>query len=214
VVHRARSELAQPRTRPAALGRRIFLIRHADASSGSKDPDGGRHLTDLGRRQAQALARRIAHWQVDVILCSDKHRARETAAAIHAFHPDIPMIVDATFREASRRRVTAHERGDPEEADLPERLRAAWEKAVSTAHEVTLLVAHNGLIKYFLGRTINSAGVLKPRFHCTETGITGIQLRPQGPLLEFFNDTHHLTPELVTPGSKVPWMEKALRRRE
>lgn len=207
----ARSELEEPRV----LGPRVFLIRHADASDGSKDrsSDRGRHLTALGQRQATALARRLAYWQVDAILCSDMHRARETAAAIHSFHPDVPLIVDALFREASRRKVTAYERGDPEEADLPERLKAAWDRVVSTTYEVTLLVAHNGLIKYFLGRTINSEGVLKPRFHCTETGITGVQIRPQGPLLEFFNDTHHLTPELVTPGAKAPWIEDMVRRR-
>jgi len=103
--------------------------------------------------------------------------------------------------------VEAHAKGDPDHGDLLERLQAAWDRLTTLAAEATVLVAHNGLIKYFLGRTIRAEGVLKPRFHCTETGITCLRLRPQGPLLEFFNDTHHLTPELVTPGSKEPWIE-------
>jgi broad specificity phosphatase PhoE len=200
------------RDRPEVLGRRLFLIRHGDASDGPKDGDLGRHLTDLGQRQVTALAQRIASWQVDAILCSDKHRARETAAAIHQFHPDIPLIVDPILREVSRGRVTAYERGDPEEADLPDRLKAAWDLVLSTPYEIKVVVVHNGLIKYFLGRTINSEGVLKPRFHCTETGITGIQLRSRGPLLEFFNDTHHLTEEIATPGPKTPWIETGRQR--
>ena len=195
---------------PEIRGPRVFLIRHADASEGKRDGDGGRHLTPLGQRQAVALARRLAHWRVDAILCSDKHRARETAAAIHRYHPSVPLVEDQTFREASRRLVQAHASGDPAHGDLLERLQAAWERLITLASDVTVLVAHNGLIKYFLGRIVRAEGVLKPRFHCTETGITGIRLRPQGPLLEFFNDTHHLTPDLVTPGSKVPWIEGAV----
>ena len=203
----------EPLARPEILGPRLFLIRHADASVGQKDGDGGRHLTALGQRQAEALARRIASWQIDAIFCSDMHRAVETAEAIHGFHPDVPLIVDATFQEASRGRIERHAQGDPEQANLYERLKSAWEKILDPTYEVKVVVAHNGLIKYFLGRTINSEGVLKPHFHCTETGITGIQLRPKRPVLEFFNDTHHLTPELVTPGPKAPWLESAIRHR-
>src|SRR5688572_3647115 len=102
---------------PAAPGPRVFLIRHADASEGPKDPEYGRHLTPLGRRQAEALARRMARWRVDAILCSDKHRTQETAVAVRRFHPDASLTVDATFREASRGTFSAFERGDPERSE-------------------------------------------------------------------------------------------------
>src|SRR5262245_45934045 len=74
---------------------RVFLIRHAHAD-GPKDPDRGRHLSDVGRRQAEALARRMAAWQLDAIVCSDTYRALETASAVHALRPEIPLVVDAT----------------------------------------------------------------------------------------------------------------------
>ena len=185
---------------------RIFLIRHANASEGPRDGERGRHLTDLGRRQADALARRLAHWHVDRIHCSDKHRSHETAAAVHAFHPGIPLIADKTFREVSRRDLEGFESGDSEQDDLPERLETAWNGIISLSRGVSVVIAHNGLIKFILGRVIKCEGVLKPRFHCTETGITGIQMRPR-PLLDFFNDTHHLSEDLVTPGTKLPWIE-------
>jgi hypothetical protein len=86
---------------PRVPGHRVFLIRHADAKEGPKDPDRGMHLSAIGQRQAQALAKRLANWQIDAILSSDMHRAHETAAAVHSFHPDVPLIVDATFREVS-----------------------------------------------------------------------------------------------------------------
>lgn len=185
---------------------RVYLIRHADASVGAKDPGGGRHLTPLGQLQAAALARRIARWDVDAIVCSDKNRARETALAVHAFHRSVPLIVDATFREASRENIEAHVRGDPAQQDLFLRLETAWQRLLTFPYPATVLIAHTGVMKVLLGKVLKTVA-LKPRFHCTETGITGIRLMPNWPLLEFFNDTHHLTPELVTPRTKKPWIE-------
>jgi broad specificity phosphatase PhoE len=189
-------------------GPRVFLVRHAHAKEGPKDPEQGRHLSAIGERQAQALARRLAKWQIDAIVCSDLHRARETAAAVHAFHPNVPMIVDATFREVSAGTLAAFEQEEPGEAGLGERLDTAWEKVVNMPYRVTVLIIHNGLIKYLLGRTIKYEGSLKPRFHSAETGITAIQVKPKGQaLIQFFNDTHHLSPELVL--EKKPWLEDA-----
>ena len=193
---------------PEVTGRRIFLIRHADAGEGPRDHERGRHLTALGRRQAEALARRLAKWKVDAFICSDKHRSYETAIAVHRFHPGTPLLVDPVFREVSRRNVEAHERGDEDQIDLPDRLQAAWDRIATQTHDVTVAIVHSGLIKYFLGRIIKVEGMLKPRFHSTETGITCFQVRPNGPMLEFFNDTHHLTPEIVSPGPKAPWLER------
>jgi hypothetical protein len=48
---------------------------------------------------------------VDAIVCSDKHRSYETALAVHRFHPGVPLLVDAMFREVSRRNIEAHEGG-------------------------------------------------------------------------------------------------------
>ena len=196
-----------PEAAPQVACRRVFLVRHADALEGPRDHELGRHLTALGRRQADALARRLAKWKVDAIVCSDKHRSYETALAVHRFHPGVPLLVDAMFREVSRRNLEAHARGDEKQIDLPERLQAAWDRIATLTHEVTVAIVHSGLIKYFLGRIIKCEGMLKPRFHSTETGITCFQMRPQGPMLEFFNDTHHLTPETVSPGPKAPWLE-------
>ena len=36
----------------AEAGQKVFLIRHADASEGDRDPDHGRPLTEIGVRQA------------------------------------------------------------------------------------------------------------------------------------------------------------------
>jgi broad specificity phosphatase PhoE len=203
-----RSEPGREAARAEAPGPRVFLIRHADAKEGTRDPELGMHLSAIGQRQAQALARRMANWQIDAILCSDMHRARETALAVHSFHPKLPLIVDSTFRELSTGTLEAFERGELPQGGLTARLEASWEKIVTLPYRVAALITHNGLIKYLLGKTIKYEGSLKPRFHSAQTGITALQVRSKGrALIQFFNDAHHLTPELVR--DKMPWLEDA-----
>ncbi|HZG35201.1 MAG TPA: histidine phosphatase family protein [Gaiellaceae bacterium] len=59
---------------------RLFLARHAAAAPGH--PDELRPLTPEGREQARALADRLAHEAVEVVVVSPLLRARETGAAI------------------------------------------------------------------------------------------------------------------------------------
>jgi broad specificity phosphatase PhoE len=183
----------------------VFLIRHAEATEGDKDPDRGRHLTELGKLQAEALPRRAARWQVDAIFCSDMHRACETAAAISVHHPDAVCTVDPLFREISAGKV--EKELDAPDGALRARLDAAWQKVVTMPQPLTVIITHNGLIKYLLSRTMRWENELKPRFHSAHTGITALALRTKGrAALQFFNDTRHLTPELVAE-EKRPWLE-------
>ena len=185
--------------------RRVFLIRHAEATEGDKDPDRGRHLTELGKLQAEALAQRVARWQVDAIFCSDMYRACETAAAISFHHPGAVCTVDPVFREVSA--STVRRELDAPDGALRARLDAAWQKVVTMPQPLTVIITHNGLIKYLLSRTMRWENELKPRFHSAHTGITALALRTKGrAALQFFNDTRHLTPELVAE-EKRPWLE-------
>jgi broad specificity phosphatase PhoE len=188
---------------------RVFLIRHADASQGVKDPDLGRHLSPLGVRQAQAHAARVGRWQLDAIVCSDMHRCYETAAALRTYHPQVPLIVDATFREVSAGTVARATEASKLACDeLNARLERAWQQVVTMPYGVAVIVTHNGLIKYLIGRAINAGEALKPRFRSALAGITAIEAKSKGRAsLRFFNDTRHLTPDLLVPGRKMAWME-------
>ena len=184
--------------------RRVFLARHAEATEGDKDPDLGRHLTELGRLQAEALGLRAAHWQVDAIFCSDMHRSCETAAAISANHAGVVCTVDPVFREISRTRMEREL--DAPDGALRARMEAAWQKVITMPYPLTVIITHLGLIKYFISRTVRWESELKPRFHSAHTGITALALRTKGrATLQFFNDTRHLTPELVAD-EKRPWL--------
>jgi broad specificity phosphatase PhoE len=64
---------------------RWLLIRHGE-SQGNREwrLQGQREypVTERGRCQAQAMARRLAHWQIAAVYSSPLQRARETAAVI------------------------------------------------------------------------------------------------------------------------------------
>ena len=185
---------------------RVFLVRHADASEGDRDAGRGRHLTEIGRRQAAALAHRLAPWKVDAILCSDMFRAEETARAVRSHHAQADFIVDATFRELSASLV--EEQLDAPDGVLRTRLEAAWQAILTMPYPTSVVVTHNGLIKYLIGRAIRFQGELKPRFHSSHTGITGLAVEPEGKArIQFFNDTRHLTSELVV--DPKTWLEGA-----
>ena len=180
-------------------GPRVILIRHAHAKEGAKDPDRGHHLSEIGQRQAEALARRAAKWQLDAIICSDMYRAYETAAAVHRFHPNVPLIVDATFREVSAGTLAAFETGDPAQTDLGARLEAAWGKIVAMPYTTAAVITHNGMIKYLLGRAIEYGRHPKPPLHSALTGVSGIDVKGNGQAhVRFFNDARHLSPDLVS----------------
>lgn len=188
--------------------RRVFLIRHADASEGERHHDFGHHLSELGIRQAEALARRAEHWQLDAIFTSDKYRAYETACALREYHPEAAWFVDRMFRELDERSL---EHGVDEV--LAARLDAVWSKVVDSPYPTSAFVIHGGLIKYLIARSVHFQGELKPRFPSAHTGITALAVRPGGHAYpKFFNDTSHLTPDLVA-GPKRPWIEDPVTKR-
>lgn len=79
----------------------IYLIRHAQAEGnlyrmmqGHWDGD----VTELGRRQIDALALRMKDQPLDALYSSDLYRTRLTASAITRYH-DIPMQFSQKLRE-------------------------------------------------------------------------------------------------------------------
>lgn len=62
----------------------LYVVRHAQSEANVKTPGAGKdsRLTELGRRQAQAAATRLAEIGIDRVLASPYTRALETADAI------------------------------------------------------------------------------------------------------------------------------------
>lgn len=80
---------------------RLLLVRHAETEhntqarcQGQSDPP----LSAVGRRQAAALAARLAQEKIHHVYASDLRRATETAVAIAAAH-NLPVHTDPRLRE-------------------------------------------------------------------------------------------------------------------
>ena len=73
---------------------RLIIVRHGESEwnrvgryQGQRDAQ----LSELGLRQANALAQRLRHEPIDVIFTSQLQRAAKTAEAIARFHLEVPL---------------------------------------------------------------------------------------------------------------------------
>ena len=81
------SDEDDPYLSPKRGSTEIYLIRHADALPGADEVVSGgvyddQSISALGRRQAQALAERLATTRITAVYSSPVARARQTAAAV------------------------------------------------------------------------------------------------------------------------------------
>ena len=73
---------------------RLIIVRHGESEWNRIGRYQGQHdapLSDLGLRQAEALASRLRDEPIDVIFTSPLQRAARTAGAIARHHPDVPF---------------------------------------------------------------------------------------------------------------------------
>ena len=83
---------------------KLIIVRH-----GETDRNINAHLIDLGSesvplngtglRQGEAVAKRLAREKIDVIVCSDLLRAKQTAALIQRYHPGLDIQYSSQLRE-------------------------------------------------------------------------------------------------------------------
>ena len=111
----------------------VLLVRHGQASFGADDYD---LLSDLGHRQAQRVADRLAALPgvIDPVVSGEMRRQRQTAAPL-LDHLELAPRTDARFDEYDHERiVAAAAAAEPEEvlggaADLASHLDAAPDRA-------------------------------------------------------------------------------------
>ena len=106
----------------------LLLVRHGETdwnAEGKLQGHTDRPLNDYGRRQAQALAERIAGERIDAVYASDLSRARETAEIL-AEKFDLTVVVDPDLREKNW--------GNWEGLTSDERLHVEFEGETSQAH--------------------------------------------------------------------------------
>lgn len=196
---------------------RLILVRHGQSEGNAGGVIQGHldfGLTDLGRRQAQATARRLQTEPVVRVLSSPLARALQTAGAIAAEHAvavepehglleyaigDIAGLTAAQIAERYPEIPAAYRRGErpvfPGEEGrqaFNARIRAVME-AWSADPKVTVAVAHGGVISALcylvLGMDHSRPGV----FQVANCSLTELTLDRTGrPVITRHNDVCHL----------------------
>ncbi len=198
---------------------RLLLVRHAhneylDAGRlAGRTP--GVHLNEKGRRQAQALAERLALLQITAIYSSPMERALETGGPVASSHGlEIRILEDLnetncgdwtgqTIAELAKTEIwprmltypsgTSHPGGEGITAVQARMVRAL--DGIRAAHpgELIVAVSHADPIKavlaYYTGMHID----LFQRLNVDPASVSELAFSPQGPRLIRCNDTAHLT---------------------
>ena len=197
----------------------VYVVRHAESESnrdgvfaGAADPP----LTDLGRRQARALASRLSSVTLDSIISSDLARSRETAEAVVAGR-DLPLRCDARLREMhygewegltgevvknryqdqwqALLNPTAdfHPPGGESLAELRLRMLAVYSEVVSDqVDRSTLLVTHGNAAQALVAALLDLPYSASWRLKIANVGLTRIDHFGETPVLVLLNDTSHL----------------------
>lgn len=182
---------------------RIFLVRHGQARDDeSRDPD----LSDLGLRQAAAVAGRLDQSRITAIWHSPHRRATETARVIASRLDSEPNVCrsldDLTPVPSAARRGDYPRRmhawldsvADAERDEDGVTLSAAWRdlRARAEGKEV-VMVTHAFVIARFVADTLDAPQAAWMRLRTANASLTVIGTDGlDSPTLEGFNDTGHL----------------------
>lgn len=191
----------------------LVWVRHGQAESNAAGVIGGGRdypLTELGRDQARAAARRFEGARVDAIYASDLSRASETARFI-AEVVDLEVIEHPALRERSwgdAEGLTRDQIAERFGAGVPrgqghirnEETHHAFLARVAPLFrelhdrhrdEHAVVVAHAGTILAVLSEIIGLAPARMPRFSIENTSLTTIE-GTDPPSLGAINDHAHL----------------------
>lgn len=202
---------------------RLLLIRHAETKHNRESRVQGRAdnpLSELGQRQAVALAGYLRREPLRAVISSPLMRARATAAAIAAAHDlavvEVPDLVEmhvgemeglATvemrdrFPDFLKEWVT--ERGPSLQMPGGESLKQVQERAWSAVErireayvedgDVVALVSHNFVIGSLITRALDMPLHDFRRFRLSVCGATTLRFRRDRTVLVQLNDTCHLS---------------------
>lgn len=198
---------------------RLFFVRHGESTwnrehriQGQLDPP----LSELGRQQAQLVARRLATRRPAAIYSSDLQRALETAAPIAEatgapIHP-MPAIREIFLgeweglhtAELAQRFPEAWAGwtvepnwdlvpgGEPADA-FEQRVGKAIDEAIERhAHSDLIIVTHGGVIQQALHRIVGKPSRGLFPFRISNASITLIEKRDGRLIIAGVNDTGHL----------------------
>lgn len=190
--------------------RHLYLARHGNA-------DAFGETTDIGRRQARLLGRRLAHLPIDAVWHSPLPRAaacaREVAAQLRPGTPvaEAAELIDhvpyvPTPEETPHAWVPFFDGYDPAEAAAGNRIAhsltarfAIPPEQADDVHEV--LITHSDPIAWLVRDALGAPSVRWLGLNSANTALTVIEYRPGlPPAVVMFNEMSHLPAELRWTG--------------
>jgi broad specificity phosphatase PhoE len=210
---------SRPRPESVTNTVRLIVVRHGETPWNAENRIQGQTdipLSQRGEAQARRLQARLANEEITVAYASDLQRAWRTAQLAVEGH-GIPIVRDPVWRElrfgdwegltsaetvardpeiaAARRREPGRVRPPNGEhlGDMRDRIAPAVE-AIRLRHpgETVLVATHGGVVRtlgcHLLGLDLDLAW----RLGASNVGVAIIELWPDGPIVETWNDTAHL----------------------
>ncbi|XP_038663759.1 serine/threonine-protein phosphatase PGAM5, mitochondrial isoform X2 [Scyliorhinus canicula] len=189
--------------------RHIFLIRHSQYNL-SASTDKERILTSLGREQAELTGQRLASLGLnyDILIHSSMTRAKETAAIISKYLPDLEIMSCDLLREGApiepippvshwKPEAMYHEDGARIEAAFRRYIHRADLKQESDSYEI--IVCHANVIRYFVCRALQFPPEGWLRMCLNNGSITWLTIRPNGRVaLRTLGDSGFMPPDKLT----------------
>ncbi len=192
----------------------LWLIRHGETAGNASRRIHGitdAPLNDLGLRQAELLAPRLAGVSFDAVYASDLQRAHRTALTAL---PGAEVRLDRRLREmsygvfedrtweeldADETAEANHWREDPVGRRVPggESYGDLWARLESFRADLPgegriAVFTHGGAIRVFLYGALGKTRHDGLRFSVANTSITRLRLRPDGLTIVTLNDHAHL----------------------
>jgi broad specificity phosphatase PhoE len=194
----------------------LLLVRHGESEFNAEGRIQGQldvPLSDLGRRQAAAVAERLAAESLDAVFASPLSRALETARAIAA-RRDLEVQTDdrlmeilaGSFQGLTREEMIARfpadeQRWSAREADfripggetrreLAQRGRAVLEAIRETGYASVAVVSHGGLLSAAL-KSLFDIAIHRGPFHFYNAALTRL-IWTNEIVIDSLNDTQHL----------------------
>lgn len=200
---------------------RLIIVRHGETDRNINDRLPGHHdmsLNATGKSQVQLAAKRLVNEFVDRIYTSDFLRAKETADAIAAYHPNAPIIIDPELRERNSgvfahrpvadKRVAQqasgqnfrdwHPEGGESLRDVKDRAKRWFDRIRLQERDKSILVVSHGLFLYTLLEVAVEEGVDVERddFRLHNSALTILEVPAEGKAnVVHLNNIEHLPTE-------------------
>ena len=172
-------------------------------------------LNEVGKRQAELVARRMGGWPIGAIYTSDLSRAAETARTIAAAHDGLDVVVDPAWRERGLGELEGLTKGEIREqyphlslprtfieapggesyVDLQRRVLVAYRRILAEhAGETVVVVSHGGTLRTVISHILELPERIYAPFTLNgNTGISRVTVDEEGHgQLVTLNDTAHL----------------------